>query len=565
MADDAATIDTLIARGTPKVDFSPIGDLPKTYWEGLDQKNKNDLRNVFKDGVPTTADGSPDYQAMSKKLYQLGGLDQGDKFANTDIARQQLKLGQDMSDRLGAMDNGGLPPINAPKVGPVSNTQPTGQPQGQPPVPQAASQTQPQGGYRGGDNGNSIAALVQSRFPAELAGPLINEISAKAGVDPNAPLTPENRQRVAQVAQQVIQAHQNGGQPQQGQPQQPDQVPMPQARPMQAPQMAQPQQAPQAPPVQQQPPQAVPQQQPQTFDSRYGVPPATDTRGSPPTGADPEVQKRIAMFTQIASNPALPEAVRKAAQSRLDALQKSADPTGAMKEYDLARRQGFTGSLQDFEARKESDKTFANKSAETYVKKYEGIQDLGQKALQELPQIQLIKNMMDDPTAGFYSGVGEKYNLAIKRALTAVGGDPNSALPQEAFRKVVSGNILNSLGQLKGLGQIRVAEINLAKEASASADNTPAGNRLLVTVSQRMHQRASEVADMAQNYNGGRLDAGFDKIVTDYNKAHPIFSDEELKNPKLLSLPHFDSPEMARKAPKGTEFVASDGKIRRVP
>jgi hypothetical protein len=81
--------------------------------------------------------------------------------------------------------------------------------------------------------------------------------------------------------------------------------------------------------------------------------------------------------------------------------------------------------------------------------------------------------------------------------------------------------VLSSLGALKGLGQIRVAEINMAREAAASPDNSIPANKLLVEISKRTHQRNADIAEMAQNYKeqNGTLDAGFDKQVTAYYKG----------------------------------------------
>src|SRR6185369_14349794 len=74
MADnEGPSIDALIARATPKVDFSPIGDLPKSYWEGLAQRSAQDQRDVFKkEGVPLTPDGSLDYQKMIQMFGRVG-------------------------------------------------------------------------------------------------------------------------------------------------------------------------------------------------------------------------------------------------------------------------------------------------------------------------------------------------------------------------------------------------------------------------------------------------------------------------------------------------------------
>jgi hypothetical protein len=124
----------------------------------------------------------------------------------------------------------------------------------------------------------------------------------------------------------------------------------------------------------------------------------------------------------------------------------------------------------------------------------------------EIPQLDLLKEQMNDPN--FFSGAGEKYNLLYKRLKSAVGIDPEAAVPQEYLRKATAANVLSSLGALKGLGQIRVAEINMAREAAASPDNSIPANKLLVEISKRTHQRNADIAEMAQNYKeqNGTLD-----------------------------------------------------------
>lgn len=546
---DTASIDELIAKSAQKVDFSPIGNYASDYYKGAEDKSKKDLRDAFKGGVPTKEDGSIDYEAMSRKLYQLGDIDKGTSLANTDISRQQLRLGQDVSQGLGALENGGATPIpNMPIVSPSTSRalpppgqvgQPApvnggpvpqqGAPQGgaQQPIPVRTTSVTPNGGYKGGDNGNSIVGLVSSRIPQELAGPLISQIAAQAGVDPNAPLSdPAVRAKVLPIAQRVL------GQYTQGQ-----QGPNPQ------------------------PPQS---QQPPAFIGQPGGPPGipAPNRGAMPTGIDPEIQKQIARLTQIVSNPALPEATRGAAKIRLEALQKNAEFTNTQKDYDQARRQGFTGTQQQFEADKSMAESRGKAQGEAFSKKYDAAIEGGNRALQEIPQIDLTLKAMQDPD--FYSGIGSKYNLILKKAIVALGGDPNSGVPQQVFQKVVSGNILNSLGQLKGLGQIRVAEINLAKEAAASSENTPAANKVLLTVSKRLHQRASDIADMAQNYNGGNLDSGFDRKVSDYDKDHPLFSPKEIENFRSVIAPQKVgiTQEDYAKLGKGETYTAPDGSQR---
>lgn len=497
-----ADIDQLIAgAGKTNADFGALPGIADSYWSGLDQKQKRLERNVFANGLPTNADGTPDYGAAAAKLYQIGNIDKANAMGALDIQRQQLKLGQEMSSRLGGIEggNGNGPPVQVPTVGPAPSSPPSTSRNGSVPVAPPISQpAQPmsQGKPGTGDQPGSIVGLVSAAgVPDELAGPIIQQVSALTKTDPNATVDPNMAPRVQQIVQAAAQRMKSGGQ-QQGQP----------APPM----------APQAP-----------QQQPM---APVAPPPTSNTRGALPTGNDPAIQQRAAQYTQIMSNPALPQSVRDAAKMRLEALQNNSAMTGNQKEYAQAQGQGYKGTFQDFLADTESRKTAATEEAKLGAKKYESLVEAGIAAQREIPQIEMVQEAMNDPN--FYSGTGEKYNLLFKRLKSAVGIDPNAAVPQEMLRKVTSSSILGGLGSLKGLGQIRNAEISLVKEASAAPDNSVPANKLLVEISKRTHQRNADIAELAQNYKeqNGTLDAGFDKMVTAYGKAHPLLSDAEIKD-----------------------------------
>jgi hypothetical protein len=342
-------------------------------------------------------------------------------------------------------------------------------------------------------------------------------------------------------------------------------------------------------PQQPQTAQAVPQQpqapataqvapNPQQNQGTFGAPSAVATRGAIPTGTDPEIQKQIATYTAVASNPAYPKSVQEAAISRLKALQEQGQPTPDIKNYDLYRRQGGNLSFQDWQADTEQRKAVAGKEAESSIKKYDAMVEGGVKAQQEIPQLEMLQEQMNDPN--FYSGIGEKYNLAYKRLKSAVGIEPDAPVPQEFLRKATAASVLGSFGALKGLGPIRVAEMNLAKEAAAAPTNSIPANKLLVEIQKRTYQRQGDIAEMAQNYKekNGILDATFDKQVTAYFKAHPIFTDAEIKDfhkaigeaPKVASASPAAPPAAypnAKQAPDGNFYVpdpARPGKYLRV-
>ena len=542
-----ADIDQIIAGGagaSSRVDFSGLGTLPDAYWSGKEQRAKNDLREAFKNGVPLDAAGQPDFGAMAKVLFQKGGLAEGTAASNLDIQRQQLAAGQQAAEALGRLESGqpqsNIGPPSASRGATVTAT-PSANRGGQTDIPQPP---QPAGGA------TVMKVLAAQGIPNDQLQAASESVARQLGVDPTAPIDINNPQIRNVLAPAVAQLKRMGiGQPAQpGQPQQQD----------------------------------IPPVNPQQNQGTFGAPPATSTRGAVPTGMDPEVQKQIAVYTAVASNPAYPKSVQAAALARLKALQDQGAPTPDIKNYDLYRRQGGNLPFNEWMADNESRKTAATEEAKLGAKKYEALIENGTKAQMEIPQLQLLQEQMNDPN--FFSGVGEKYNLFYKRLKSAVGIDPEAAVPQEYLRKATAANVLSSLGALKGLGQIRVAEINMAREAAASPENSVPANKLLVEISKRTHERNADIAERAQNYKekNGTLDAGFDKEVTAYYKKNPLFTDAEIKDwhkiigqtkplqaasgqQKFASPSDVKAAVAAGKLKSGDSFQDSNGVTRYVP
>jgi hypothetical protein len=569
------SLNPQIAAGGPKIDFSTIADLPKTIDEARARRSQQELRDAFKGGVPTDASGQPDYAAMAKTLFQRGGFEQGVAASNLGIQRDQLKMGQQASERMGQIEGGGLPTNNLPPSTSRNASTPVARPIGGGQTGSGSSQPA-QGGQ--GSQSTIMQVATAAGIPNDQLGAVSASLARQLGVeDPNAPLDMSDP-RVRGVIVPALQQFKRMGVGQvvpDGAP-----TPAPQVVPQPGAQPAQPQ--PQPPVVAQGGPQPAPN--PQQNQGTFGAPSAIATRGAIPTGTDPEIQKQIATYTSIASNPAYPKTVQEAAMARLKALQDQGQPTGPMKEYDLYRRQGGNLPFNEWQADTEQRKSAATEEAKASTTKYQALVDGGVKAQQEIPQLEMLQEQMNDPN--FYSGAGERYNLMFKRMKAAVGMDPDAAVPQEFLRKATAASVLASFGALKGLGPIRVAEMNLAKQAAAAPENSIPANKLLIEIQKRTYQRQGDIAEMAQNYKekNGVLDAGFDKQVTAYFKVHPIFSDAEVKDyhkaigeaPARSAAPatpqmKFSSPSdvhaavAAGKIKKGDAFVDSNGTTRYVP
>jgi hypothetical protein len=540
-----AGIDDIIAGGagsSSRADFSNLFSSGfDAYNAARDQKAKNDFRDAFKGGIPTLPDGSPDFGAMAKTLYQKGGINEGNALIGASIGpTERAKLdsvdpGQPQASTLVSPPSANrgaqtvvAPPLNRGGVQ-AAGASPAGPP----------------------DQPTILKILAAQGIPNDQLGAAGSAVARQLGVDPTAPLDVNDPQVRNVLAPAIAQIKRMGvGQVQ---PPQPGDNP-----PQAVPQVAPPQ---------------VAQAQPPMAPQQAGPPPAASVA--------PQEDQILKRLTLLAASP--DKATAAAAQTRLKSYLAAKEPTTEMKNaaasgQTLPEYQSSQGDLA-------AQQAGAVETAKGYVAKYQAIDDAGTKAIQEIPKLQVALKQMESPD--FYSGIGQNYNLALKRIAVALGGDPNKAAPQEIVSKVIADSVLNGLGALKGLGPIRVAEMKLASTAAMSPDNTPQSNRFLANVAIRIQQRAVEVSDMAQNYKDGVLDVGFDKKVREMDKNKPLFTPAEVQrfqsiidgkekqvpaaSPSRGSAPQFSSPGevhaavAAGKLKSGDSFTDSTGKVRYVP
>lgn len=597
-----ADIDQIIANGgrtNANFDFNALINVPAR--QASEERYKQEGRDLFKNGVPKNADGSIDYGAMRNALFQHGDVGQGTAVDNLDIQRQQLKFGQQQSEGIQRFEGGQQ---SAPILPPSANrtaSAPAAPPLDRGGTSQPAPVAPPNspGGAPTGGRASIMQVLDAQGIPNDQLGAASASVARQIGVDPNEPIDindPRVRNVLVPAVQQLKRAGVGNvipaGQPAPDQalpqvmgpggPAQPsaqgvypsNAVMVPQGQP---PVVAQGGATPQPGP-----PPGPPQPSPQAPQPPQGQPgPVTNAVTGTTAPATPSrVDQAIAFYSGIISNPMSPPNNVKQATLRLESLQKNAELTPTQKDYAQAVLQGFRGTQDEHAAKVEADKAYATENTKSYIKKYDAIQTAGERARMDIPQLDLARKLTEDPN--FYSGVGEKYNLLLKRAITTLGGDPNTAAPQEAFRKIVSNSILDQIKGMAGTGQIRVAEIKIMEQAAANAENTPQANRLLLELSSRLQKRASAIADMAQSYNGGRLDSGFDRKVAAYDRANPMISEKEIPDFRKIiggtgqksapaGQPTFSSPSdvhaaiSAGKLKSGDAFTDATGKTRYVP
>jgi len=196
----------------------------------------------------------------------------------------------------------------------------------------------------------------------------------------------------------------------------------------------------------------------------------------------------------------------------------------------------------DYESRK-ADIPIYQKASQQYM-------DLGIRAGKAVPSLQAATNLVKDPR--YYSGIFADPYLWLQKGRAALSkefGDGTAAAaaaPMEIFEKILSGNIVTDLKtQLGGLGQIRLAEINLITQSVANKYNTPAANAAVLMMMTREQQQAARIGTIAEQYSKGWVlddknqwtprtgltsTAGLEGEVRKYTERNPLLTNDEIKN-----------------------------------
>jgi len=515
---------------TTNADFD-LGKINRSYLEGKDQAAKNDLREAFKGGVPLGADGQPDFGAMAKILFQKGGLSEGTAASNLGIQRDQLKLGQEVSAKMGNLE-GGTP--QAPIVGPSTSRNtvsidPTKRADTSTAQPEA-----PQGGT------TVMKVLAAQGIPNDQLGAASASVARQLGVDPSAPID-VNDPQVRNVLVPAVQQLKRNGIGQVQPPQPGDNAPSPQQN-----------------------------------QGTFGAPSATPTRGAVPTGTDPEIQKQIATYTAIASNPAYPKPVQEAALTRLKALQEQGQPTGPIKEYDLYRRQGGNLSFKDYLADAESGKAGATERAKADVKEQQTYIDAGKAASQRLGTLNTLSNIISSDK-NLTLGFGAETALKAKMALQQLGINVGDLSGAEAIQKLNASLASEMTKALTSRPTQFEFKTFLANNPGLLLDK--AGNERLIGMFSQLAKREADIGKLARKNQDNW--SNWDSVVENYDKSHPIIdpvtkkvlSSDSIIAPgpgKSASAAATASTTISSKAdydklPSGATFTGPDGKPWRKP
>jgi len=112
------------------------------------------------------------------------------------------------------------------------------------------------------------------------------------------------------------------------------------------------------------------------------------------------------------------------------------------------------------------------------------------------------------------------------------GLDIKSPAANQIYGKIISGSVLQSLRNMLGpnAGQFRVQELKLLEQAFGNENLSPEGNKVVMSIIDRLNDRAiltNRMANMYRTEHGGTIDSNFNDMLDRYSEDHPAIKADD--------------------------------------
>ena len=201
-------------------------------------------------------------------------------------------------------------------------------------------------------------------------------------------------------------------------------------------------------------------------------------------------------------------------------------PTDDMREYNLSKSQGFTGTFLDFDKQRRSasaartninmpmetayDKEMGKQLAGEYIKS----QETAAKAAQAQGDLRVMQDAADNPAV--YTGTGGNTIQGLKKAAQTLFGVDVQGVPEGELIQRTTAKIALSLKD--GLpGPMSDSDRQFLMDLPAGLTTSPEGIRRVVKLGLAQRQWEIERAQAAQKFatqNGGRLTPEFYRVLS---------------------------------------------------
>jgi hypothetical protein len=214
-------------------------------------------------------------------------------------------------------------------------------------------------------------------------------------------------------------------------------------------------------------------------------------------------------------------------------------PTDDLREYDAARKQGYTGSFMDYmsEIKRagapqttvdlKGENAYAVDRGKAFAKTASDIDDGERSAFKTINSLNQMETLVKDPS--FYSGFGAAQLNSLKKAAVALGADPSTITSTEQFNTLSKQTALDTMGGSLGTG-FSNADRDFVEGQVPNIANTPAGNLSIIGINRKMQKRKIEIARLARAYEkkNGKIDASFLDELSQWAEANPLFDGSDI-------------------------------------
>jgi len=223
--------------------------------------------------------------------------------------------------------------------------------------------------------------------------------------------------------------------------------------------------------------------------------------------------------------------------------QKGGTQTAAIKEYELAKSEGFQGSFADFLKEKKAplvtiqgEEEYAKTRGKALGEEFGAIQTNAQQATDRIGQLRQIDDLLSNPKV--YTGTGAEAINALKRAAQTLFGQESieGVADADAARRISTEMALSLKENLPG--PMSDSDREFLQSIPPNIGDTAQGRKLLVSLMTAKEQRKIELAELAREYaeqKGGRLDDGWYSVVGRYNAQNPVFTPELMEEARAFS------------------------------
>jgi hypothetical protein len=216
-----------------------------------------------------------------------------------------------------------------------------------------------------------------------------------------------------------------------------------------------------------------------------------------------------------------------------------ADTTDDIKEYNLAKQQGFKGSFFDFQTQLKRaganqntinmppmEKAYDAAVGKEFAEQNIGIIKGSQEAQRKLGTLDRLGQILSDPK--IQTGAGADAILQAKRYAKTLGIDVGDLSGPEAAKAISNQFALelrNPAGGAGMPGALSDKDREFLQASVPGLQQTPEGNAKIIDYMKRVANRAVQVEGLRQQYvrKNGRLNEGFYQALKEYSEANPLF------------------------------------------